>query len=271
MTRLAAPLLLAAASPALAAPSDPGRYAACMELAPRDPARALQLAYGWRIEGGGVAARHCLAVAQMHARHHDAALKSYEAAGQASEDARDGQAIALWRQGAEAAMIAERPEVAQRFLTRALARPGGVELSPRAEADLLTLRAEAAVALNQPQAALADLSRATEVAPDAFTPWLLKATLARRTGDLAGAEAALLKAAALAPDSADVSLEAGNIAAAKGDTALARQAWETAAEQAPETPAGRAAAAALGRSAPLPAKLLPEKPLTDAASPATPR
>jgi tetratricopeptide (TPR) repeat protein len=264
---LALLLVVAASGPALAAPSDPTRYAACIELAGKDPARAMQMAYAWRIEGGGVAPRHCLAVAQMHARHHEAALKSYDAAGQASEAARDGQALALWRQAAEAALIAEQPGEAVRFLTRALARPGGAELSPRAEADLRNLRAEAQVAAGKPDLAMADLSRATELSPEYFTPWLLKATLARRGGDLAAAEAALLKAAALAPDSADVELEAGNIAAAKGDMVLARQAWEAAAADAPDAPAGQAAAAALGR---MNAKL-PEKPLTDGAAPATPR
>jgi tetratricopeptide (TPR) repeat protein len=164
-------------------------------------------------------------------------------------------------------MIAEQPADAVRFLTRALARPGGIELSPRAEADLLTTRAEAQVAAGSPDLAMADLTRATTLSPEYFTPWLLKATLARRGGDLVTAEAALLKAAALAPDSADVELEAGNIASAKGDTALARQAWEAAAADAPDTPAGQAAAAALGR---MNAKL-PEKPLTEGALPAIPR
>jgi tetratricopeptide (TPR) repeat protein len=253
-----AALALLVAAPAWSAPSDPTRYAACIELAGKDPARAMQMAYAWRIEGGGVAPRHCLAVAQMHARHHEAALKNYEAAGEASESARDGQAIALWRQAADAAMIAEQPADAVRFLTRALARPGGTELSPRAEAQ---------VAAGKPDLAMADLTRATTLSPEYFTPWLLKATLARRGGDLVTAEAALLKAAALAPDSADVTLEAGNIAAAKGDAALARQAWEAAAADAPDTPAGQAAAAALGR---MNAKL-PEKPLTEGALPATPR
>lgn len=286
MKSLAVLPLLLAAVPVLAAPSDPARYAACIELAPKDPARAMQLAYGWRIEGGGAAARHCLAVAQMHARHYSEALKNYEAAGQASEDAHDGQAIALWRQGAEAALIAEQPEMAVRFLTRALAHPGGQELSPRAEADLLTARAEAEVELGKSAEAMADLTRATERAADLPTPWLLKATLARREGDLATAEAAILKAAALAPESPDVELEAGNIAAARGNTALAREAWEAVVADGADTPAGQAAQTALGRiaatalpeqalektpSASLVDKALTEKPLTALPSPATPR
>lgn len=271
MKRLLALLLLCAA-PVFAAPSDPSRYKACLEMAPKDPARALQMAYGWRIEGGSVAAQHCLAVAQMHARHYDAALKSYDAAGQASEAARDGQAIALWRQAADAALIAAQPDVAVRFLTRALG--GGSELSPRAEADLLVLRAQALVESGKTEPAMADLVRATAQAPDGFTPWLLRATLARRSGDLAGAEAALLKAAALAPESPDVELEAGNIAAAKGDMVLARQAWEAAAADGPDTPAGAAASAALGRMGPAAQKPLApdtlQKPLTAGSLPATP-
>ncbi|MFZ4382486.1 MAG: hypothetical protein ACOYO0_11055 [Sandarakinorhabdus sp.] len=268
-------LLMLCAASAQAAPSDPTRYRACLEMAPKDPARALQMAYGWRIEGGSVAAQHCLAVAQMHARHHDAALKSYEAAGQASEAARDGQAIALWRQAADAALIVGQADTAARFLTRALGKPGGLELSPRAEADLLVLRAQALVEAGKPDAAMADLERATSIAPEGFTPWLLRATLGRRSGDLAAAEAALLKAAALAPESPDVELEAGNIALARGDTALARQAWEAAAADGPDTPAGAAASAALGRMGPAAQKpLAPEpaqKPLTDGLLPATPR
>lgn len=267
MTRLWPALLLLAAAPALAAPSDPTRYAACIQLAGKDPARALQMAHGWRLEGGGVAARHCLAVAQMRAGHHEAALKSYEAAGIASEDARNPQTVPLWRQAAEAAMIAGRPDDAQRFASRALARPEGAELSPRAEADLLTVRAEARVELKDVAGAMADLTRATTLSPEFFTAWLLKATLARRGGDLATAEAALVKAADLAPESADVELEAGYLAAARGDMKLARQAWEAAAADGLGTPAGAAASAALGRIAPE----LPEKPLTGDALPAMPR
>ncbi|MEI6485546.1 MAG: tetratricopeptide repeat protein [Sphingomonadales bacterium] len=267
MRLVAATLLLLPAAPLLAAPSDPVRYRACLEIAPKDPARAMQMAYAWRIEGGGAPSRHCLAVAQMHARHYDEALKSYEAAGEASEAAKDGQSVALWRQAGEAAMIADKPEAAVGFLGRALSRPAGAELSPRAEADLLTSRAEALVATGKPDAAMADLSRATALSPDYMMPWLLKATLARRSGDLAAAEAALVKAAGLAPESPDVELEAGNIAAAKGDVALAKQAYEAALGDGPDTPAGQAAAAALGKMS----ATLPEKPLTKDPLPATPR
>ncbi len=240
-------LLWAAASAALAAPSDAGRYAACMQLAARDPARAMETGFSWRIEGGGAAAHHCLAVAQMHAGHHGAALKSYDAAVAASLAAADGQTVAILRQAGEAAMIAERPADAERFASQALDTPGGIELSGRARADLLLLRAEARVAQAQPAPAMADLDAATAAAPELAMAWLLKATLARRGGDLAAAEAALVKAADLAPDMPDVVLEAGNLAAARGNMALARTAWEAAAADGAGTPAGAAASLALGR------------------------
>jgi tetratricopeptide (TPR) repeat protein len=267
VTRLWPSVVLLLAAPAYSAPSDPTRYAACIELAGKDPARALQMAYGWRLEGGGAAQRHCLAVAQMRAGHHEAALKSYEAAGEASEADGEAQSVPLWRQAADAAMIAGKPAEAQRFLTRALHRPPGSSLSPRAEADLLSFRAEVLVELGKPAEAKADLVRATSLSPDFFTPWLLLATLARRGGDLAAAEAALVKAADLAPESADVELEAGNIAAAKGNMALARQAWEAAAADGIGTPAGDAASAALARILPV----FPQKPVADGLPPATPR
>jgi tetratricopeptide (TPR) repeat protein len=183
----------------------------------------------------------------MHAGHHGAALKSYDAAVAASLAAADGQTVAILRQAGEAAMIAERPADAERFASQALATPGGIELSGRARADLLLLRAEARVAQAQPAPAMADLDAATAAAPELAMAWLLKATLARRGGDLAAAEAALVKAADLAPDMPDVVLEAGNLAAARGNMALARTAWEAAAADGAGTPAGAAASLALGR------------------------
>jgi len=60
-------LIVLVAVPAVAAPfgSDRGRYAACASLARTNPARAIATAQAWRIEGGGIAARHCLALAQF--------------------------------------------------------------------------------------------------------------------------------------------------------------------------------------------------------------
>ena len=248
------PLLMFAA-PAAAAPlaGDRARYDACVALVKVDTARAIETAQAWRIEGGGVGARHCLALAQFQRQDYAAALKSYEAAAQLSETAKDGQAVALWSQGAEAALLAGQPDAAVRFLSNAIAGAGGISLSPGAEAAMRVTRAEALVDLKRPADAAADLDAATKLYPDVRYGWLLKATLARRMGDLVTAEAAILEAAKRLEakadpdpsDEADVQFEAGNIAAAQGKDQLARAAWLAAARAAPDSPAGKAANAAL--------------------------
>ena len=231
---------------AVAAPlaSDRSRYDACLALVKADPRRAIDTAQAWRIENGGVAARHCLALAQFAAKDYAAALKSFEGAAQASEGARDGQAGALWGQAADAAMQAGQPEAAVRYLDAAIKLAGGADRS-RAEAQLRVDRAEALVDLKRNAEAASDLDTATRLAGDVPFGWLLKATLARRMGDFKLAEAAILAAAQREPDSADVQFEAGNIAAAQGKDQLARAAWVAAARAAPDSAAGKAANAAL--------------------------
>lgn len=243
-------LLLAASAPALAAPmaSDHGRYEACLAMVKSAPDRAIESAQGWRIDGGGVPARHCLALAQFAKSDYAEALKSFESAASASEVAKDGQAVTLWSQGADAAMLANQPEAAVRFLGRAIAGAGGITLSPRAEAMLRLTRAEALVDLKRNADAATDLDTATKLDPDVPYGWLLKATLARRMGDFKGAEAAILVAAEREPESADIQYEAGNIAAAQGNDRLARTAWLAAARADPDSPAGIAASKALTQS-----------------------
>jgi tetratricopeptide (TPR) repeat protein len=250
MTRrgLGLALMTAALTPVLAAPpqaGDRGRYAACLALVTAEPARAVATAQAWRIENGGVPARHCLALAQLERRDYAAALASFEGAARASEVAGDGQAVALWSQAGSAAMQAGKPEAAVRYLTAAIGGAGGISLSPRAEAALRVDRAQALVELRRDIEAATDLDTATRLAADVEFGWLLKATLARRMGDFRTAEAAILAAAERQPDSADVQFEAGNIAAAQGKMALARAAWTAAAAAGPDTPAGKAASAAL--------------------------
>lgn len=236
-------LALLIAGPALAAPfsGDKSRYEACIAIATADPSRGIETAQAWRIENGGIPARHCLALAQFAAKDYAEALKNYEAAATASDEARDGQAVSLWSQGADAAMLAGKPEAAARFLDKALAGA----LSPKAEASLRVTRAEALVDLKRAPEAAADLEKATSLDPNVRYGWLLKATLARRMGDFKVAEASILKAAEQEPDSADVQFEAGNIAAAQGNDALARAAWLAAARADPDSPAGIAANKAL--------------------------
>jgi tetratricopeptide (TPR) repeat protein len=243
------PLLLLLSVPAGAATfsGDASRYNACLALVKADPQRAIANAQAWRVEAGGAPAQHCLALAQFEHGDYAEALKSFEGAAGKSELAKDGQAAAIWGQGAEAALLAKQPEAAVRFLTRAIeGEPGS--LSPRAEASMRITRAEAFVDQKDYPRAAADLDKAVTLWPDVPWGWLLKATLARRMGDLKLAESAIIEAGRRQPEAADVQLEAGNIAMARGDVTLARAAWTAASRAEPDSEAGRAADAALRKS-----------------------
>jgi tetratricopeptide (TPR) repeat protein len=236
-------LLTLLATPALAAPlaSDVGRYQACLALVKSAPGRAVESAQAWRIENGGVPALHCLALAEFAQQDYAAALATFDKAVKGSVAAQDGKAVTILSQAADAAMLAGQPAAAVGFLDTAIAGPGGIALSPRAEASLRVTRAEALVDLKREKAAAVDLDTATKLDPAVPFGWLLKATLARRMGDFKTAEAAILKAAEQDPDSADIQYEAGNIAAAQGNDQLARTAWIAAARADPDSPAGKAA------------------------------
>jgi tetratricopeptide (TPR) repeat protein len=243
------PLLMLIAVPAGAATfsGDASRYNACLALVKVDPQRAIANAQAWRVEAGGAPAQHCLALAQFEHGDYADALKSFEGAASKSELAKDGQAVSIWTQGADAALLARQPDTAVQFLTRAIeGEPGS--LSPRAEATMRITRAEAFVDLKDYPKAAADLDKATTLWPDVPWGWLLKATLARRMGDMKTAEAAIVEAGKRQPDSPDVQLEAGNIALARGDVALARAAWTAASRSEPDSEAGKAADAALRKS-----------------------
>jgi tetratricopeptide (TPR) repeat protein len=236
-----------AQSTAQMTPGDHSHYNACLSLVKTDPQRAIASAQSWRVEGGGVPARECLALAQFAANDFDAALINFEAVAQASELARDGESVKLWALAADAAMMAERPTAALGYLDHALT-PGDIAISPRAEASLRVTRAEALVDLKREKDAAAELDKATTLDPATPDGWLLKATLARRMGDAKTAETAILKAAEQAPDDAAVQYEAGNIAAEAGNLQLAHTAWNAAETADPESIPGKAAHAALART-----------------------
>ena len=245
----ATPALLG--TPALAASGDTRRFELCAGLAEGNPGRAIAVAQAWRIEGGGILARHCLAIAQFQAGDYTNALESFAAAARDAARAPDTRADAarLWLAGANAGLMAGRPAAVAVMVDEALALPPADGLA----AELMLLKAEALVDLGRESDALPVIEAA--LGRDAGVPngWLLKATLARRLGRLAEAEAAVLEAARRTgtetPEMAEVQFEAGAIAQAQGKPELARAAWGAAANGDPQQPAVKAAAAALARLA----------------------
>ncbi|HMJ99794.1 MAG TPA: hypothetical protein VK552_10805, partial [Reyranella sp.] len=66
-------------SPLDTAPDHLKRYSECMSLARSEPLKALPVAEKWHGEGGGLAARHCVAVAMFEAGRYLPAAAQFEA------------------------------------------------------------------------------------------------------------------------------------------------------------------------------------------------
>lgn len=222
--------------------ADRQRYRACMAQVQGNPAQAIAAANAWRVDGGGLPARHCLAMAHIARKEFAPAASALEQAARAAEAARDPSAADLWGQAGNAALLANDHAKAHAYLGSAIAVAGA---DPTRRAQLLVDRARAGVELGRNAEALGDLNQAVSLVPNEPIAWLLRATLARRMNDLPRAAADIAQARRLAPDDADVALEAGNIAGLQGDTAQARARWQEAVKAAPDAPAGQAAAKAL--------------------------
>lgn len=236
-------LFLLAAAATTQSP-DEARFAQCVALTEGDAAKALEFAGDWQVAGGGVLARQCAGLAYASLRRWLPAATAFQQAAELAERMHDARAARLWVQAGNAAIAAGDMVKAGQYLDSALAG-NGLAGAEAGEAHLD--RARARVATNAPEAARGDLDMALKLVPDDPLAWLLSATLARRSGDLARARADIAEAMKRAPDDAPVAFEAGNIAVLSGSDAAARTAWEAAVKAAPDSPAGKAAADALKR------------------------
>lgn len=249
-------LLLAAAvtAPALAqslvpkrSEEDRVRYQECVAFARSDPAKAVDLASKWRGLGGGLPARHCLALGLLAQERYGPAAQALEQAARAAEAERDPSAADLWGQAGNAAMLGGDWATARTYFGSGLTLAAA---NPPQRAGLLVDRARAAVEAGDLKAARADLDAAVAAQPNEAIGLTLRAALARRQGDLPQAGRDIAAAARLAPGNPDVMFEQANIAAANGDLAGARRGWEAVTKAAPGTPPAELAAKELAASSP---------------------
>jgi tetratricopeptide (TPR) repeat protein len=245
-------LLLLATTPVapVAAPetsTEQQRFEACVALAERDPAKAIDQAGAWRVSGGGVAARHCEALAFVTQKRWLPAATAFEAAATDADNKGDGRSGNLWVQAGNAALAANDPARARTAFDAAMVRgqAKGADLG-----EIHLDRSRARFALGDKQGAREDIDAALKLVPADPLAWLLSATLARQSGDLARAATDIEEAQKRSPDDAQVALEAGNIAILSGSDAAARIAWQAAVKNAPNSAAGKAAADALARLGP---------------------
>lgn len=240
-------LLLLASQPTALSPADTqAHFDECVSEIAEDPAKAVDLANAWRLAGGGVPARHCLALAYAAQQRFAPAAVAFEQAAREADAANDQRAANLWVQAGNARLAAQEPEAAKLAFDSALAR-GVLKDARLGEAHLD--RARAKVALNDTAGARADLDAALKLAPADPLAWLLSATLARRMDDLPRAQKDIAEATTRSPDDASVALEAGNIAILSGAPDAAKIAWEQAVKNQPDSPAAASARTALARLA----------------------
>lgn len=197
---------------------DAREYAACMKLARNNPKAAHESALAWRKRNGGNAAIHCIAVSLLGlGQVSQAARMLAELAGQ-TDAARPDLKAGLLGQAANAWIVADRPQTAEKLLTRALA------LRP-ADPEFLIDRSIARVALKKTWEALDDLNGALDLERDRTDALTLRASVWRRLQTLELAEKDVDRALKLNPDYPDALLERGLIRKAGGNVAGARADW----------------------------------------------
>jgi tetratricopeptide (TPR) repeat protein len=205
-------------------------YDHCLDMLDSDPSGADALAASMAANGGGEAAEHCHALAQVELGNTEdgAALLDKLASGSgfpaSSRAAVFGQADQAWT-------MAGKPAQAYASATSAL------KLSPD-DPDLLIGHALAALALQRYAEAEADLTHALDLDPRRADALVLRATARRNLDRLDQAKADIDAAFQLDSENPDAFLERGIIRQRRGDLGGARSDWEHAAATAPDTPTG---------------------------------
>jgi Flp pilus assembly protein TadD len=239
----------ASAAPGAYDPSlDPKRYDGCVRAIDADAAKVEQFAIEWQALGGGLPARHCLALAQLRQGKNAAAASTLSKAAQAAEAQKSPMAADLWNQAGNAAMLAGDMKGAVSHFSSGILAAG--EFAPVRTANLLVDRARARTELADLAGARADLDQALKLTDKEPTAWLLSAALARRQGDLVRAGIDISRASALDSANPDVLFEQGNIAAANKDEVNARKLWEMAVKAESGSAAAEIAAKALAENKP---------------------
>ncbi len=213
-------------------------YRNCVDWLGHDPNRALQDSEGWRDAGGGLAARHCRALALATlGRFGEAATESQSIAAEMPPSA--ARLDALISAG-EYYMSAGDAYSARLQFDQALTD------SPN-NTEALESRARSLAATGDMQSAMRDLDLLLSLAPGNVEALTLRAAAKRRAGDPAGALSDAETALAYDPGSAISYFERGAARAVTGDTGGAQSDWQTAVSLDPGGPAGELASANLAR------------------------
>lgn len=212
----------------------------CIAQVHENPKEGLERAQLWRIEGGGWAADHCIAMAYYELNDFHRAAQRFEELAAEMKDVPAVQRADALDQAGQSWLAADEPARAKADFDAALALQGN-------DPDLFIDRAEALAAQQQYQPAIKDLDRAIKLAPNRAEAWIYRGSAYRSLSKLDRALDDVEHGLKLQPTSVLGLLERGNIRRLKGDTAGARQDWRRIAELAPDSAAAAAAKVNLDR------------------------
>jgi tetratricopeptide (TPR) repeat protein len=210
------------------------RYYACMDQVRSDASKALQTAEAWRKQGGGEAARHCAAAAEMELGRFAEAGETLDALARNGSQDSPVLRASIYGQAAHAWLAADMPDRAEAASTDALT------LVPR-DAGLLVLRARARAGQRRFGEAISDLDQAIIIDPKLADAYVFRASALRQEKALDSAAADLDEALALDPGHPEALLERGIVRRLEGDDAGARADWQTLIATQPKTPAAESA------------------------------
>lgn len=211
-------------------------FAECLALARTDPAGALAFADQRLGAATGLDLahlQHCRGVALSGQELFEDAADAFVAAREAAPADRVAYRARLGALAGNAALAAGDAEGALGAFDQATADAAG---QPRLAGEIALDSARALVALGNEAEAAEALAAAREALPSDPQVWLLSATLSRRLGDLAAAQAQIVRAAELDPRSRAVGLEAGVIAVLAGQDEAARKSWQSVVDASPDSP-----------------------------------
>ncbi len=208
-----------------------------MALTRERPEEAYRSGLAWYKQGGGIPARHCLAVALLQLQQYDEAASRLERLATDLGTARTALLGGILMQAGQAWYLAGRPAKAFKLQSNLL------DLAP-GDPELWVDRAVTLMELEKYDAALADLDEAIRRNPDLTEAHIYRAVALRQLDRLEDAAREVDIVLELAPFNPDALLERGILRQYQGDLDGAREDWLLVIGLAPDS---RAAAAARGR------------------------
>jgi tetratricopeptide (TPR) repeat protein len=178
------------------------RYNECMTLARNEPLKALPVAEKWHGEGGGLAARHCVAVAMFEAGRYVQAAAQFEAIARDMGADRPGLRADLWGQAGQAFIEAGAADKAAEAQSRALELKGN-------DPDLWVDRGLSYAAMRAWPRAISDFDRALILRPNNVEILVLRAAAWRNARNPTRALDDAAHALRIAPDHSEALLERG--------------------------------------------------------------